>query len=91
MTGHRLSGEERRIAVVLLATFGEESTAAPRDFITQPKPYSDLEQVASGIPTEPSAIYKKRETLGYLQVWAILAFVYGVRRGGVLITTIGKC
>ena len=44
-----------------------ELPATPTALFDQPKSYADLEQVASGMPTAPWAVYRKREG-GFLEV-----------------------
>lgn len=51
---------------MLRSTFTEPPANSPA-FFDQPKPYADLEQVASGLPTAPWAVYRKQGG-GFLEV-----------------------
>ncbi|CAM9166724.1 unnamed protein product [Laminaria digitata] len=60
------SDDEYRVSEMLRSTFAEPSVGSPA-FFDLPKPYVDLEQVASGIPTAPWAVYRKAGG-GFLEV-----------------------
>lgn len=52
---------------MLRCTFAE-SPVSSSAFFSPPQPYTDLEQVASGLPTAPWAVYKKAADEGLLEV-----------------------
>lgn len=67
MTGHLLQSEdEGRVSEMLRSLFTEPRVNAPA-FFDPPKSYADLEQVATGVPTAPWAVYKKHGG-GFLEV-----------------------
>ncbi|CAM9331303.1 unnamed protein product, partial [Laminaria digitata] len=61
------SEDETRVADALRSTFDEPPVGSPA-FFDLPKPYVDLEQVASGMPTAPWAVYRKAGGGGFLEV-----------------------
>eukprot|EP00903_Cladosiphon_okamuranus_P006283 g6165.t1 len=65
--GHLLQSEdETRLSGMLGSLFTEPPADSPA-FFGQPKPYADLDQVATGVPTTPWAVYKK-DGGGFLEV-----------------------
>lgn len=61
-----LPEDEIRVSEVMRSIFAESLATSPA-ILSPPKSYVDLEQVDSGVPTAPWAIYKKPEG-GFLEV-----------------------
>lgn len=54
--------EEHKLTELMHSVFGSTSGMDPSHFFSDPEPFDNLEQVASGLPAAPWAVYEKKSS-----------------------------